>query len=75
MNVVLANGVVYSMDIAGVHAWDAQTGARLWEHALPDAGQPCATTGSGLALARNTLFVNCSRVYFPGSIAAFRLSS
>jgi len=69
-NVIYANGVVYGIDLRGVHAWDAQTGAVLWDYAGSSEGLSCGGETGGVAMAHHTLVVNCS-----GTIAAFRLPS
>jgi outer membrane protein assembly factor BamB len=67
-NVVLANGVVFASDYAGVHAFDAGTGARLWDSATDGTRLNCGSESDMLSLAHGTLLANCG-----GSIAAFRL--
>jgi outer membrane protein assembly factor BamB len=67
-NVVLANGVVLASDYSGVHAFDAATGARLWDSAAGGASVSCGAEGDMLSLAHGTVLANCG-----GTIAAFRL--
>jgi polyvinyl alcohol dehydrogenase (cytochrome) len=67
-NVVLANGVVFASDYAGVHAYDAATGLRLWDSARAGSTAGCGAEGDMLALAHGTLLANCG-----GAITAFRL--
>ena len=70
-NLVVANGVLYSLDGVGVRAFKADTGDRLWEYATATSGGQvgsCNGEGGGMSLARHTLIVNCG-----GTIAAFRL--
>lgn len=67
-NVVYAGGVVFAADAVGLHAFNAATGAKLWDYTGAADGVTCASEGAGLALARGHLVANCS-----GSLVAFRL--
>jgi polyvinyl alcohol dehydrogenase (cytochrome) len=67
-NVVLAGGVVFVSDTAGVHGLDADTGERLWTYAGAPDGLNCFGEGAGLSFSGGHLLVSCS-----GTVAAFRL--
>jgi len=67
-NVALANGVIFASDYAGVHAFDAATGLRLWSSATGGSQLSCGGEGDMLSIAHGTVLANCG-----GTIAAFRL--
>jgi polyvinyl alcohol dehydrogenase (cytochrome) len=68
-NVALANGVVFASDYAGVHAFDAATGLRLWSSVTGGTPLSCGAEGDMLSVAHGTVLANCG-----GTIAAFRLA-
>lgn len=59
--VAYANGIVYLPDGKGVlNAYDAATGAPLLQRPMSaDTPEPCANSGGGLAIARNTVYSVC----------------
>jgi outer membrane protein assembly factor BamB len=63
-NVVLANGVVYYTDDMFARAYDAVTGAQLWQ----SGAEPGASIGSASAVAEHHLLVN-----HYGVLVAYRL--
>jgi outer membrane protein assembly factor BamB len=63
-NVVLANGVVYYTDDMFARAYDASTGAILWQ----SGAEPGASIGSASAVAGHHLLVN-----HYGTLVAYRL--
>lgn len=67
-NVALAGGVVFASDYAGVHAFDAASGARLWDSATTGSTVSCGAEGDMISVAHGTVLANCG-----GAIAAFRL--
>lgn len=67
-NVVHANGVVFASDYAGVHAFAAGTGQRLWDSVRTGAALNCGNESDMLSLAHGTLLANCG-----GTVVAFRL--
>ena len=67
-NVVHANGVVFASDYAGVHAFDAGTGQRLWDSFRDGTVLNCGAESDMLSLAHGTLLANCG-----GTVVAFRL--
>ncbi|MFN2539387.1 MAG: PQQ-binding-like beta-propeller repeat protein [Mycobacteriales bacterium] len=67
-NVALANGVLFASDYAGVHAFDAATGARLWDSLRTGQALNCGNESDMLSMAHGTVLANCG-----GTIAAFRL--
>ena len=67
-NVALANGVLFASDYAGVHAFDAATGARLWDSVRTGVSLSCGTESDMLSIAHGTVLANCG-----GTVAAFRL--
>ncbi len=68
----VANGVVYTVSTTGtLTAFDASTGVTLWATSMAaDIGAPCTTQGSGVAVARNTIYAQCDT---PGVVIAYRL--
>ena len=67
-NVALANGVLFASDYAGVHAFDAATGSRLWDSVRTGVSLSCGTESDMLSIAHGTVLANCG-----GTVAAFRL--
>jgi polyvinyl alcohol dehydrogenase (cytochrome) len=69
-NVLLANGVVYRTYGDNVYAWDADTGAQLWQAylALQDPTPDTGSLGASVTLAGHRLLANLS-----GNITAFAL--
>ncbi|MGH7819628.1 MAG: PQQ-binding-like beta-propeller repeat protein, partial [Candidatus Binatia bacterium] len=68
-----ANGVVYTVNNAGnLIAVDAATGVPLLNRPVSvDAdGEPCVAQGGGVAVARNTVYVQCD---LSGWVIAYRL--
>jgi polyvinyl alcohol dehydrogenase (cytochrome) len=68
-NVALANGVLFASDYAGLHAFDAASGARLWDSVQTGQALNCGNESDMLSIAHGTVLANCG-----GIIAAFRLS-
>lgn len=53
-----ANGVVYTMDLKGfLQAYDAATGAILFNRPIVDSYEAAGGLGGGVAIARNTVYV------------------
>jgi outer membrane protein assembly factor BamB len=72
--VSLANGVAYSPSLSGsLQAWDAGTGVPLLNRPVAaDTGDACVTLGGGVAIARNTVFVQCDIARDGSWIVAYR---
>lgn len=69
----VANGVVYTVSTSGMlMAFDAETGVPLVHRSMAaDAGEAtCSTQGSGVAIARNTIYAQCDS---PGVVIAYKL--
>jgi outer membrane protein assembly factor BamB len=68
-NVALANGVLFASDYSGVHAYDASSGAHLWDSARLGIALNCGNESDMLSIAHGTVLANCG-----GTISAFRLT-
>ena len=68
-NVALANGVLFASDYAGVHAFDAANGSRLWDSVQTGQALNCGNESDMLSIAHGTVLANCG-----GTVAAFRLA-
>jgi outer membrane protein assembly factor BamB len=75
--VTVANGVVYTVGNNGhFYAFDASTGATLVNTPASAGGATCtATSGGGVSLARNTIYIGCdsTSAAVVGGIFAYKL--